>query len=49
MSEAEKAGTGIGVGIGMMMILILWALGSVITGLLALLTRGSKVMIRKPE
>ena len=38
-SEAEKAGATIGSGIGFMFTLLVWAIGDIITGLLALLTR----------
>lgn len=46
-SEAEQTGRNIGTALGIGVILIVWALGSVITGLLALLTRGSKTIVRK--
>ena len=46
-SSAEEAGRNIGTALGVGMILALWAFGSVITGLLALLTRGSKVIVKK--
>lgn len=46
-SEAEEVGRNIGTAIGMGMILVIWAFGSVITGLLALVTRGSKVIVKK--
>lgn len=39
VSEAEKAGAAIGTGIGVTFILIVWAVGDIITGLLALMTR----------
>jgi len=39
VSEVEKAGAAIGTGIGVTMILMLWAIGAIITGLLALMTR----------
>lgn len=38
-SEAEKAGASIGTGLGMAFVLFIWAIGDVITGLLALMTR----------
>ncbi|MEM1429082.1 MAG: hypothetical protein AAGG09_06470 [Pseudomonadota bacterium] len=41
-TAAERTGTEIGAGIGVAMILIVWALGTVIFGLLTLLTRPSK-------
>lgn len=47
MSAAEKAGHDVGAGIGAIVILVVWALGSVITGLLALLTRGSKTIVKR--
>lgn len=34
-------------GVAFVLILIVWALGSVVTGILALLTRGSKTVIRR--
>jgi hypothetical protein len=43
----ESTGTAIGVGFSFIMLIIVWALGSVITGLLALVTRGSKTMVKK--
>lgn len=46
-SAAEQAGRNIGATIGVGMILFTWAIGSIITGLLALLTRGSKTIVRK--
>lgn len=46
-SSAEETGRNIGTALGVGMILAVWAFGSVITGLLALLTRGSKVIIKK--
>jgi hypothetical protein len=45
VTEAEKAGRAIGAGIGMTFILVIWALGAVVTGLLALLTRGSRTIV----
>jgi len=44
-SEAGRAGAAIGATIGTSMILFIWAVGAVITGLLALLTRGPKTYI----
>jgi hypothetical protein len=44
-SEGGKVGFAIGAGIGLTAILVLWVLGSLITGLLALLTRGRKTII----
>ena len=38
-TEAEKAGATIGTGIGMTFIMVIWAIGDIITGLLALMTR----------
>lgn len=38
-SEAERAGAAIGAGLGVTVILIVWAVGAVITGLMALFTR----------
>ena len=38
-TEAEKAGATIGTGIGMTFIMLIWAIGDIITGLLALMTR----------
>lgn len=42
---AIAAGTAIGGTIGTGMLLVLWALGSVITGVLALVTRGRKTIV----
>ena len=39
VTEAEKAGAALGTGIGLTMILFVWAIGDIITGLLALMTR----------
>lgn len=44
-TQAEKTGTEIGTGMGVAVILFVWCAGAVITGLLALLTRGSKTII----
>lgn len=41
-SEAEKAGGAIGTGIGAIMIIFVWVAGSVILGILTLLTRAKK-------
>ena len=38
-SEAERAGASIGAGIGAAFVLFVWAIGDIITGLLALMTR----------
>lgn len=46
-TKAEQAGKAIGGTIGSTMLLSLWAVGSIITGLLALLTRGSKTIIEE--
>lgn len=46
-TQAEQAGKAIGGTIASTMLLGLWAAGSVITGLLALLTRGSKTIIEE--
>ena len=42
MSEAEKAGVGLGATIGIGLVLGVWAVGSVIFGLMALLTRSRR-------
>ena len=47
VTEAEKAGHVIGTVIGTSMILFLWACGAIVTGLLALLTRGKKVIVEE--
>ena len=39
VSEAEKAGAAIGTGIGMTFLMVIWAIGDIITGMLALMTR----------
>jgi len=46
-SSAGRAGAAIGTTLGAGMILFIWAAGSVITGLLALLTRGQKTIIEE--
>jgi len=38
-TEAEKAGASIGAGLGFMSVLFIWAVGDIITGLLAFMTR----------
>lgn len=48
-SDAARAGAQIGAGIGIFMILIVWAVGAIVTGLLALLTRGSKTIVKRVE
>lgn len=47
MSEAQRTSAALGTGLGVVIILVIWALGSVVTGLLALLTRGSKTIVKK--
>jgi hypothetical protein len=47
MNAAEETGKNIGVSIAVSMILVIWALGSIITGILALLTRGSKTVVKR--
>ena len=42
-SEAERAGAQIGTGIGVAFIIFIWAVGDIITGLLALMTRQRKI------
>lgn len=44
-SQAEEAGRAVGGVIGFGMILFVWTAGSVILGLLALLTRGRKTIV----
>lgn len=46
-SEAGRAGATIGAGIGFIFILFVWAMGAVVTGLLALLTRGNKTVVTR--
>jgi hypothetical protein len=46
-SDAERAGTAIGGVIASGVILWIWVLGAIVTGLLALLTRGSKTVIEE--
>lgn len=41
-SEAEQAGAAIGTGLGAMMIIFVWVSGSVVLGILTLLTRAKK-------
>lgn len=44
-SDAERAGKAIGGTVGSGLILMIWVAGSVITGMLALLTRGQRVIV----
>jgi len=46
-SEAQRSGAAIGSTVGTGVILLIWALGAVITGLLAILTRGSVQIIEE--
>ena len=46
-SAAGQAGAAIGTGLGIGTILFVWMFGAVITGLFALLTRGSKTIVRR--
>jgi hypothetical protein len=46
-SEAARTGAAIGTTIGTGIVLFIWALGAVITGLLAILTRGRDVSIEE--
>lgn len=46
-SEAEQAGTAIGATLGTGMIFVFWVLGAIVTGLLALLTRGGKTIVEE--
>ena len=46
-TQAENVGAQIGTSMGAMMILFVWVAGAVITGLFALLTRGSKTVVIK--
>jgi hypothetical protein len=46
-SDAERAGQAIGMTIGVSMILGIWAFGTIILGLLVLLTRGNTVIIEE--
>lgn len=46
-SDAEMTVTVIGAGIGITSILMVWAFGAVITGLLAVLTRGGKTVVTR--
>jgi hypothetical protein len=48
-NEAARAGAVIGYTIGTTFLLLFWALGTVILGLLALLTRGSRTIIEAIE
>lgn len=45
-SEAQQTTRDAARGTAMVIVLVVWALGAVITGLLAMLTRGSKVIRR---
>lgn len=44
-SDAQQAGAALGTTIGVGIIFFIWALGAVITGLLAMMTRGRQVMV----
>lgn len=44
-SQAEQSGCNAGAGIGIMMVMVMWAVGSVVFGLLAYFTRGRKEII----
>lgn len=44
-SDAERAGGAIGATLGTGMIMFVWAAGAVVLGMLALLTRGRRVLI----
>lgn len=46
-SEAEAAGRALGAGLAGGFLIFIWAAGAVITGLLALLTRGSKTIVEE--
>lgn len=46
-TDAERAGQAIGATLAGGMLLVVWALGAVITGLLALLTRGSRTIVEE--
>ena len=46
-SEAEKAGQAVGTVIGMGVLLFFWACGSIVLGLLALVTRGQKTIVEE--
>lgn len=48
-SDAESAGRAIGATLGFSAILWIWALGAFITGLLAFMTRGKKIIIEETE
>ncbi|SNY94099.1 hypothetical protein SAMN04515647_4422 [Cohaesibacter sp. ES.047] len=47
VGAAEEAGHAIGSAVGIGMVLILWAIGSVITGVLALVSRGRKTIVEE--
>ena len=44
-TEAERTGCNAGAGIGIMMVLFMWAIGSVVFGMLAYFTRGKRELI----
>ncbi len=46
-SDAERTGAAIGTGVGVFFTLVLWCIGAVITGLLAILTRGGKTVVMR--
>ncbi|TIO30415.1 hypothetical protein [Mesorhizobium sp.] len=46
-TEAEQTGRAVGGAIGVMALLVIWAMGAVILGLLAILTRGRKTIVEE--
>jgi hypothetical protein len=46
-TEAEKAGHAVGAVLGIGMLLFFWACGSIVLGLLALVTRGQKTIVEE--
>lgn len=44
-SQAEQTGCNAGAGLGIIMVMVVWAVGSVVFGLLAYFTRGRKEII----
>jgi hypothetical protein len=47
-TDAEQAGAAVGTAIGVTFILMIWVFGDIILGLIALLTRGKKIIIEEP-
>ncbi|MGE3872039.1 MAG: hypothetical protein AB7F74_03680 [Parvibaculaceae bacterium] len=46
-SQGSGVGTALGAGVSFIFILSIWALGAIVTGLLALVTRGGKTVVTR--